>query len=61
MSTPIEYFCDSCHSEFTVELGLDQQESDIKYCLACGEPLDKDLRLGSGGQYDEGWNDPDLQ
>ena len=60
MSAPIEYFCDSCHSEFNVTLGLDQQESDIKYCLACGEPLDKDLRLGAGS-YDEGWNDPDLQ
>jgi hypothetical protein len=60
MSEPIEYFCDSCHSEFTLILGDDQLESDIRYCMACGEPLDKDLKLGSDS-FDKGWDDPDLQ
>jgi DNA-directed RNA polymerase subunit RPC12/RpoP len=60
MSITTEYFCDSCHSEFTLMLGQDQFDEDIKYCPSCGELLDKDLVLNDD-KYSEGWDDPDLQ
>ena len=34
----IEAFCDSCDSEFSIEL-IDS-ESTAKYCPVCGEELD---------------------
>ena len=56
----IDIFCDSCHSEFSIMLGPDQQEGDIKFCSCCGALLDQDLQLDPDN-YDEGWDDPDLQ
>ncbi len=37
----IDAFCDSCDSEFSIEL-IDS-ESTAKYCPVCGEKLEDDI------------------
>ena len=39
----INRICDSCHGEFNINLedNEDLQPEDIKFCVLCGEELDK--------------------
>lgn len=50
-----DYFCDSCHTEFIIDLTLheDISEEDVKYCPFCGAAYDNELTLGEPKFTDE--------
>jgi len=50
-----DYFCDSCHTEFVIDLTLheDISEEDVKHCPFCGSAYDNELNLDKPGFSDE--------
>lgn len=47
MDNLINRICGHCHGEFNIDLedNEDINEGDIKFCLLCGEELDKEVEL----------------
>ncbi len=47
MDNLINRICGHCHGEFNINLedNEDINEGDIKFCLLCGEELDKEVEL----------------
>lgn len=47
MDNLINRICGHCHGEFNINLedNEDINEGDIKFCILCGEELDKEVEL----------------
>lgn len=63
MDNLINRICGHCHGEFNINLedNEDLNEGDIKFCILCGEELDKDadldfdsLTIGDGDLFVDG-------
>lgn len=51
-----DFYCEDCHGEFILTIDPDFMNiADVKFCVFCGEPLDKELNL-SDDDYEEGWD-----